>query len=312
MQRAWHFLFAHEPMRHAWWEMVLMRFGVAMVTWSSMKFLPSPLHSQPVPHGLAAWGVDFTWLSDPELCAWFVPFCGVSLLLYIVGVWPVLTLIAPLLAIVGQGVLSNSQGAIHHTSQVIAVALLAGWLAGVWSVVARRSNKPLPGAFNPQQLGLDWMRQILIAGYVVSALMKLIDSGGDWLGNTPYFGLQIEKSTGMAFHANLEPPENAAWLAQYFIDHPLMAKITIGFGLPLELFAFLALLNRRMALFFGLALYAFHTIITEVMHLGFAYNRMLLLFLFINPVWWLVEFARAILRRFSRPRKFDADAAGVP
>lgn len=286
--RIWKFLFAHEPMRHAWWELAVMRLGVAMVTWSALKFLPMPYGSQPVPHGLAALGVDFTWLSDPAVVKWTLWMNAASLVLYVAGVWPALTLAAPLVAIVGQGVLSNSQGAIHHTSQVIGMALLAGWLAGVWTLLSRRWSRPLPYGLNAQQLGMDWMRQLLMAGYVVSAVMKLVESGGEWLGNTPYFGLQIEKSTGMAFYANLEPPGNAAWLAQYFIDHPVIAKITIGLGLPLELFAFVALLNRRMALLMGAALYGFHMIITEVMHLGFAYNRWLLLWLFINPVWWMV------------------------
>jgi hypothetical protein len=301
LKRAWQVAFAHEPMRLARWEMVVMRFGLAMVTWSSLRFLPSPLHSQPVPHGMAAWGVDFTWLSNPQLCSWFVPLCGVSLILYVIGIWPALTLVPPLVAIIGQGVLSNSQGAIHHTSQVIAMALLAGWLAAMWSILAKRSHRPLPHGLNAPQLEMDWMRQLLMAGYVVSAVMKLMESGGNWLGETPYFGLQIEKSTGMAFHAHLEPPANAAWLAQYFIDHPLIAKITIGLGLPLELFAFAALLNRRSALFFGAALYAFHFIITQVMNLGFAYNRMLLLFLFINPLWWVVWLIRGLRGRYSRP-----------
>jgi len=284
--RAWRFLFAHEPMRHAWWELLIMRIGIAWVAWNAIQFLPLPFHAQPVPHGMAAWGMDFTWLGDATLAGQLRMCCAISLVLYIIGIWPAITLLPPLVAIVGQGILSNSQGAIHHTSQIIGVALLAGWLAGVWSLFAGR-KRPLPYGFKPQQLGMDWMRQIVIAGYVVSALMKLIDSGGEWLGNTPYFGLQIEKSTGMAYYAHLQQPENAAWLAQYFIDHPTMAKISIGLGLPLELFAFVALLNRRMALFFGLALYSFHLIITQVMGLGFLYNRMLLLFLFINPAWWL-------------------------
>lgn len=286
-RRWWRCLFAFEPVRHEHWELLVMRFGVAYVTWLTLQFMPLPFNAQPVPHGFASWGMDFTWMADAGVTTplWWV--CMGSLLLYVVGVWPALTLFVPLLTVVAQGVLSNSQGAIHHTSQIIGVALFAGWMAGVATLLAGLRGRRLPHGFTAGQLQMDWIRQLLIAGYVVSALMKLIDSGGEWLGNTPYFGLQIEKSTGMAYHAHLELPGNAAWLAQYFIDHPLVAKVTIGFGLPLELFAFLALLNRRMALVFGLGLYAFHTIVTEVMHLGFAYNRWLLLFLFINPLWWV-------------------------
>jgi hypothetical protein len=115
----------------------------------------------------------------------------------------------------------------------------------------------------------------------------LVSSGGNWLADTPYFGLQIVKSQGMAFYTHLVPADDLTWLAQYFIDHPIVAQTFIGAGLPLELFAFLALLNRRIALVYGLLLMALHYMLTEVMSLGFLYHKYLLLVLFVNPVWWV-------------------------
>jgi hypothetical protein len=33
----------------------------------------------------------------------------------------------------------------------------------------------------------------------------------------------------------------------------------------------------------------FHSTVTEVMQLGFLYHKLLLLALFVNPVWWVVR-----------------------
>lgn len=299
----WRKWFGFEPVRHQAWELVVMRLGVAWVTWMTLKFMPLPVNAQPVPHGLAAWGIDFTWMADASVTTPLWWGCIISLFFYVLGITPALTLLAPLFTVVAQGVLSNSQGAIHHTSQIIGVTLLAGWLAGVAALVMRLGKKALPYGLTRGQLEMDWIRQMLMAGYVVSAVVKLVNSGGEWLSSTPYFGLQIEKSTGMAYHAFLEMPDNAAWLAQFYIDHPLIAQITIGLGLPLELFAFMALLNRRMSLLFGVGLYLFHTIVSLVMGLGFAYNRWLLLILFINPLWWLKESLKWIAGRLDSRRE---------
>jgi hypothetical protein len=138
---------------------------------------------------------------------------------------------------------------------------------------------------------MDWGRQAVAATYVVSAFSKLVESKGDWISNTPYFGLQVVKSTNMGFYDHLAPRIDGygAWLGQWFVDHPYIAAVMLGAALPLELLAFLGLNNRRIALFIGCALYFFHSTVTEVMQLGFVYHKLLLLALFINPVWWVVQ-----------------------
>jgi hypothetical protein len=241
--------------------------------------------------------VDFTWLGDAELHPTLRLVWIACLALYVCGLMPVLTLLPPLIASVGLGVLGNSSGAIGHTTQILTVALLAQWLAYAWACMQPRTGLPMPHAFDRQQLAADWARQSVAATYVVSAISKLIESKGDWISDTPYFGLQVAKSTGMGFQDYLVPriDSQTAWLSQWFVDHPIGAAIILGAALPLELFAFLALNNRRIALLFGLALYAFHSTVTEVMQLGFLYHKILLIALFINPVWWLVTGARNML-----------------
>jgi hypothetical protein len=298
-RRALRFCVGFEPMRHAWWETLIFRIVIAQVTWVSSAG-PSRFHSQPAPHGLAAWGLDFSWVGSEDLARWFVPLIGACLLIYIllplVRVVPHvvnwitgIVLLPPLCVSFAHGTLGNSQGAIGHTAQIVTVALIAQCLASVWAAF-RRDPSRLPNGYNAQQLAADWTRQLIAATYVVSAISKLVISNGNWWKEAPYFGLQIAKATGQAYYEWLAPPDNASWLAQFFIDHPLVAQLFIGIGLPLELFAFLALYNRRSALVFGLALYSFHATVTEMMHLGFVFHKLLLIALFVNPVWWAAAF----------------------
>lgn len=331
-QRLRRYWFGYEPMRHHWWETFLMRVGVALIVWPTIGGT-SRFTSQPVPHGMAApgWnfaaadggsfltrilpGMDFTWIGSeklikgtlftldlPGLPAWDVTmltFWALSLVLYALGVFPVITIVPALVASVAHGVLGNSQGAIGHTTQIVSVTLLAIWLAAVWGHLCQAFGWRRPHGLRQDQMELDWARQSVMATYVASALTKVYESGGNWMADTPYFGLQIAKSTDMAYYTHLVPADNAVWLAQYFVDHPLVAQIALGAGLPLELFAFFALLNRRIALVYGLALITFHQTVTEVMNLGFLYHKQLLLVLFVNPVFWAWMAGDWVRRRFG-------------
>lgn len=282
--RSW---FAWEPMRHAAWEMFLFRAGIAWCAWPPVS-RPLTFTTQPAPHGIAVW-FDVTFCGNPQIIAWLAPLAAVCLLLYVFNVAAVFTLVLPLTLSFAMGALLNSQGAINHTVQITTVVLLSQWLAALWCATLRRRQPLAPGTLTNDQLAADWTRQVVMSTYVVSAISKLIESGGLWFRDTHYFGLQIVKSSGMAKYGDTGPGNDVQWLAQYIIDHPWVATILLGAALPLELFAFLGVLNRRMALFFGLSLFVFHSTVTEVMHLDFGFHKTLLLVLFVNPVWWVAQ-----------------------
>lgn len=285
--------FSWRPMRHAAWETFLFRLGIAWIAWLTIGGA-SHKSAQPVPHGMAAWGVDFTWLGDSHLAQWLVPLWAVCLVLYVCNVAPVIFLLPPLIASFGHGTLGNSSGAIGHTTQLVTLVLLASWLAALWSTVCEWRGKSLPNDFTPSQLGADWTRQVFMSTYVVSAISKLIQSHGLWFQDAPYFGLQIVKALGMAKYGDYGQGNDVEWLAQFMLDHAWLSKLLIGVALPLELFAFLAVLNRRLSLVFGILLYLFHSTVTEVLHLGFVYHKALLLILMVNPLWWLVQGMRRL------------------
>jgi len=285
---------AWEPMRHARWETFLFRAGIAWCAWQTLAG-PVSSTAQPRPHGAAVW-LDLTFGGNPQVMGVLSPLSGVCLLLYVFRVAVPFTLALPTFLSFATGTLLNSQGAINHTNQIVTLVLFIQWIAAVWSATVRR-RKPLPEAsLTDDQLAADWTRQAVMSTYVVSAISKLAESHGLWFRDAPYFGLQITKAAGMAKYSDTGQGHEVQWLAQFFLDHSWIAAIFIGCALPLELFAFLGLLNRRMALFFGLALFAFHSTVTQMMNLGFTFHKTLLIVLFVNPVWWVVK---AFQRRTS-------------
>ena len=277
----------HQPIRHARWEVLLLRLGLAWVVWQTFNE-DWRFPTQPHPNGIAHL-MDLTFLASDDFSGKAVLVARGGLIAYVLGLPAVLSLLPPLALGIGMFTLKNSQGAIGHSFQVVHVCLLAVWLAGLWRLRCRFARRSLPQDFTPGQLELDWARQALMAGYVVSALTKLIESGGLWFRDSQYFALHLVKNLDMKFYGTLE--ENTArleWLPEFMMAHPLLSQVFFGLALPLELFAYLGCRNRRLALLFGFGLIAFHASVKQLTALDFVYNTQLLWLLMVNPAWWLL------------------------
>lgn len=305
------FWLRREPILHDRWELVLMRFVVAILLWdvhtgwigvwdqpaeaiqqmvaldrqNDIKF-----QSQPHPNGFGYF-VDFSFLSNDALEVPLRAATGISLLLYFLGVPAAFSLALPVFFGLGSSTLLNSQGAIGHIAQGLHLVMLSIWLSGLMALFCRFKKRALPGGMlTSGQLEMDWARQGLMAAYVVSALTKIMNSSGDWLSTARFFPLHLVKNNDMQFYNNLDPAmRELDWLPQTLMEHPMVCMFFFGAALPLELFAFLGLQNRRIAVLFGLGLMAFHESVTQLTHLSFIFNKLLLLALFVNPVWWLVQ-----------------------
>ena len=310
MQRLKHFFLAHEPMRHPRWELVIMRVVLAMLVWDmhsnwtpayrdpvqAVKLMvTNPQNvdvtetSQPKPNGLGML-IDFSFLSNDHVEKPLRVLTAVSLLLYIVGVPSVVSLAIPLFFCLGIATLKNSQGFIGHTAQALHLVLLSVWLAGAWGWWQTRKSRPLPLGFTQGQLEADVARQSLAAAYVVSAISKLIFSHGAWFTTAKYLPLHIVKNTEMKYHDAINPQAlTHDWLPQLLMEHPLLCQLLFGVALPLELFAFVGLYNRRSAALFGIGLIAFHESVTQLMNLSFIFNKALLLVFFVAPWWWAID-----------------------
>jgi hypothetical protein len=290
----------YEPIRHAKWEVLLLRLGLVWVVWITLQG-NSNFNTQPHPNGIARW-MDLTFLSDDTLESWLRPAAWASLAIYVVGVPAALSLLLPLLLSIGMFTLKNSQGAIGHGFQVAHLGLLAAWLAGVWHWMALWRKQALPNDFTAGQLELDWARQALAAGYVVSAITKLIQSGGLWFRDAHYFALHIIKSRDMKYYGTLdESLLKMEWLPDFMMQHPLQSQLFFGLALPLELLAFAGCRNRRLGLLFGLGLIAFHLTVKQLTELNFIHNMQLLMILMVNPLWWVAAVGSALWRK-SNPQ----------
>ncbi|MBX7206774.1 MAG: hypothetical protein K1X78_00565 [Verrucomicrobiaceae bacterium] len=317
-KRAVDFWLAHEPVRHARWEIVMLRFVLALLFWDihaswvplwrepsrAVMQMVSPssgtdlkYQSLPHPNGFASF-VDLSFLANDAVEQPLRMATAASLVLFVLGVPAAFTLAIPALFGIGVTTVINSQGAIAHNAQGLQLVLLCMWLAGLWSWWCKSRGRPLPWEFTPAQLELDWARQGLMAAYVTSAVTKIVNSDGNWLSDARFFPLHMAKNNDMEFYDTL----NAAalkmdWLPQVLMDHPGLCIFFFGLALPLELLAFLGLYNRRIALLFGLGLIGFHETVSLLTHLAFIFNKLLLLILFVSPQWWIVQGCKKLTHR---------------
>jgi hypothetical protein len=311
-------LFRYAPIRHTRWELTLLRIILGLLVWDTYSgwigtwtqpltaleaLLKNPwswdmtYQTQHHPNGLAAW-FDLTWLARDTIELPLRITSIASLIAYMAGVPAAYSLALPLVFGVLCTTLSNSQGAIGHTAQVLHLVLLFVWLGGIWSELCRWRGKALPQGLSAGQWQADLARQAVAATYVVSAITKLRLSGGDWFSGAQYLALHVTKNNDMQYYDTLDPAAlRLDWLPQVMMQHPTLCQVLFGIGLPLELSACLGLLNRRIAALIGLSLFIFHGTVTELMQLSFIFNKVLLLAFFIAPWWWVKRGGDALASR---------------
>jgi hypothetical protein len=311
-----------EPIYHARWELVIMRMLFAMLIWDTQSAWAAdlwnpadivkamltrpfdwdiPFTAQPHPNGIAMF-MDITWISIDWVEKSLRLLTFLSLIAFVGGVSAAYALAIPTAFGILAATLGNSQGSIGHTAQLLHQAMLGIWLASVWALVWRLKGRPLWRGFTLSQLEMEVGRQVVIAGYVASAVSKLIESKAQWFINAKYLPIHVVKNNDMKFYQLLDPVyQTYEGVAKVMLEHPLICQLVFGLGLPLELFAFFALRNRRMALFFGASLWFFHYTVMRLMNLFFFFNMGLLITFLICPWWWLAEGWRKLRLRDALP-----------
>ncbi|MDB6071501.1 MAG: hypothetical protein JWL81_2672, partial [Verrucomicrobiales bacterium] len=298
-----------------------LRLLFAIVVWRSLEYYPDYATALK-PVGLAAWpalwqtlGWEITRLADPVFWAQILVWVKIALIFYTFGIG--LPLALPFLAIVHIAIrtLNNSQGAAHHGFQMVSLALLTQ-TAVVWFLASARlfqllKKRPFPRWAAPGNWTWLWVYTIAIAAasYIISVCSKIDESKGQWLKNSPYVATQIVKTHRQNYYNSLDtqfiqgvlpatPPDadpatdryrhpippSADWLGR----HPDFARILFSAGFFLELFVFLAVLDRRAALLFGLGLVSLHGSIAWLMELSFPFNERTVGVFFVNAAGWLI------------------------
>ncbi len=283
------------------WEMGIMRGFVAVLTWLTFPVLFPP-RTQEFPTGLGRF-IDFSFLNEPTILAtmnWALVIAGI---LFTFGRFVPLALGYMTAAMVAYGCLRNAQGAISHDTQVLALALLAGWLTDLY--LRWRPTKTA----NLSAWTLFAMQQGVAATYLVTGLTKIL-AKGSWLADATNYPVQIVKTSRMHYYSDLigDVPgkHEGFWgtiadiglpLRDLLIEHPWLSIPTLGFGLLIELIFCIALLGRRPALILGLAAAGFHVGVYALMGLKFDTNIWIVLILFANAPFWISLATRSILKK---------------
>lgn len=287
----------------AGWEMFLMRLGVAWLVGfhEDINYV-----SAPFPNGIAHW-VDLTFLCRegvmPILRGLMVP----ALALYVFGRLTVVALGYIVAVAICVGTFENSQGAINHSRQLLAMVLLAQWLVIVWDI----GREALCGKFRVWKDDSERQRKIvhaarvlIAAAYLTSAISKEDRSHGEWLMRTHNLAVEIVKTHANWYYDTLEAtsPFFGKTVPQWMVEHRRLTRVLFAPGLLLEVFLFLGLLGRGWSLVMGASTILLHWGIGLLMMLFFDTHVWLLAIFFVNPAYWLAASAHRVSKWFDAPQ----------
>ncbi len=277
--------------------------------------------TQPYPRSIAQF-MDVTWINQSEHIPMVAGMLGVFLIIYLLGVAPVLSMAGLLFFQVCLGALENSQGNnVWHTTQIVAFAMLGlggaafvenlkslrqgGW-AGLrkhWADRYRWLGYALktPASWwrkganeleirqeESRSFSIYIVQQLIAVSYVVAGISKLWISKGLWVIDVQNIGLQFEKNRLLKYYQTLEQPEVVPWATAFVNGHPTLTSWFFSIGLLLELICFVALFNRAFLALFGVGLVVMHLMIAMIMTLVFYYNEAVVGIFFVNVPFWLV------------------------
>ncbi|OAI57975.1 hypothetical protein AYO49_01665 [Verrucomicrobiaceae bacterium SCGC AG-212-N21] len=284
------------------WEALLLRlfFAVAVV-WGLWPVLA--YEKIEMANGLANF-IDVSSFGGEDAVVWFRPLIVVAAVLYVFEVVRPLGLMLLTLAHLGYNTLQNSQGFTFHGNNMIGLILLAQ--CGVelfylgYKLVKGRSFE-FPAGLTRYSWQLYVAQSAIVAVYVTSAITKLGKTHGLWVFRSHYLAKSVVKTHRQVFYDNPAgaTAEPVVAIAEWLAEHHVITRMAFAMGFFLELFAFLALLNRTWALFIGLSLIAFHFGVEFIMQLDFRVNQIMCLIFLANVPFWLVWLKRAIGRNES-------------
>ncbi|MGI9241852.1 MAG: hypothetical protein ACR2RV_13700 [Verrucomicrobiales bacterium] len=281
---------------YARYELFLIRGLFSLVIWDAMPGAIT-IPSDPHPVGLGHW-IDFGFLAHPQTlaaCRWLLLGC---LILYSAGFLLFLALPIILLLLTAAGTINASFGATTHSKQIIVLCVLAQCAWYVYTAIRRRKV-----GLAEHRFGAFAGVQAIAAAYVISGISKLFGDGNWLIDAVKNFQIQATKNQRMKYYNTLseETAETGSGLQgvlhtilspilstiEYLLlNSPAWRALFLGGGFMLELFAFLALIGRKMSLLIGGSLILFHLTVFEIMGLRFRYNIYLLLIFLIGVPYW--------------------------
>lgn len=143
--------------------------------------------------------------------------------------------------------------------------------------------------------------QIIAAGYTLAGISKLYESGLGWVAQAPQASIQMLKNYCYAYYDTGDNLylDKGMQLTTYALEHANTIKTLFAVSLFLELFACLALINKKSAFIYGLLLTSMHIGIFYFMHIIIIPVFIPMLTFMVNP-WGLVYWSLSVI---SSPRQ---------
>ena len=276
-------------------ELFLIRCGYAYLLYRCLKRWTKS-DAQPIPVGLARL-MDLTALFRRDIHRRLRLLVRIALCFYVAGIgMPVVTPLL-LLYVVARESLNNSQGAIQHAWNAVALVLLVQ--AGLYGFQAYNAVfQPafrFPSGASYDQVAFFWSQQAIIAVYFTAGLYKLA-SARTWITNAPHVVLQIIKTSQQSFYTRLDPSHlgRSDRMVTQVLRHPNLTRLLLASGLLLELFSPLFLHNRTTQLAGGILLIVFHLLNARYLQLPFREQRLLVGIFFLQIPFGLVTLAEFV------------------
>lgn len=136
--------------------------------------------------------------------------------------------------------------------------------------------------------------QVVAAGYTLSALSKLFNSGIFWIQDGKRITLQILKSYYSLYfdYGETKILDKGISMANFIENHTLLVYFLLGASLILELFALISIRSKKYALIYGLLLTFMHIGIYIVMDIAIVSIIFPMIIFMINPpykIWILLS-----------------------
>ncbi len=250
-----------------------------------------PFSEQPLPDGIASF-IDVTFMSRESVQTPLWILSVLALLSYIAGRGLLVSLPVLLGVFVLGRTLQNSQGFDFHGFKLMGLILLAqtlvifGYSFRKWQA-RRGAREP---RFGLNDYLIRFTQATIIAAYLIAGVSKIVESDGRWLQNSHYIGLYFAKTYRQNFYNELDQENYGKERVPYantMLERPNQARLLMAGGLFLELFCFVALWSRWLALAVGASLVLFHRIVDEMMNLQFIENEILCVLFLVNPIYWV-------------------------
>ena len=271
-----------EPQQLVDWEPFVVRALFALITARHAPILSGlSFHDAPFPNGLA------NYLELWELSSLSSVLFGlflVALICYAAGVvLPLATGYLALITVVA-GTLKNSQGAIGHSHQILALLMCGQFAVYTWAHFKHSGDQLAKG----HALSNIVSPQLVAYVYVTTAISKLRISGLDWFRDSPNIVVEIIKTHSQGYYNQLEQGmlERGQRIAEALVEHQTFTRVLIGSGLVLEILGFVGLFGKRWGLLMAVLLTSFHSGVKILMSLNFEANQMCLLLFMGHIVFW--------------------------